>query len=156
MQTQQFSNKMELSVIKNCNSWQLLLIVATDSFVLNVIGLLDSTLNIINKLRLRKESILFSIYLLKVSKKNTRTLCQIYSKLTIKKPEQYLVLLLLTLNLFCTLLYCYYCWIRTNKYLRAWEIRVFDNEFTSGPMEWGNLLGEMFSSLFTQHKVVKG
>ena len=54
---------------KNCNSWQLLLTVATDSFVLNVIGLLDSTLNSINKLRLRKESILFSIYLLKVSKK---------------------------------------------------------------------------------------
>ena len=37
--------------------------------------------------------------------KNTRKMCQIYSNLTIKTPEQRLVLLLLTLNIFCTLLY---------------------------------------------------
>ena len=37
--------------------------------------------------------------------KNTRKMCQIYSQLPIKTPEQRLVLLLLTLNIFCTLLY---------------------------------------------------
>ena len=36
--------------------------------------------------------------------KNTKTMCQIYSKVTIKTPESCLVLLLLTLNIFCTLL----------------------------------------------------
>ena len=35
-------------------------------------------------------------YMFKVRKKNTRTSCQIYSKLTIKTPKQRLVLLLLT------------------------------------------------------------
>ena len=47
---------------------------------------------------------------------NTRRTCQIYSKLTIKTPEQRPVLLLLTLNTFRTLIYCCYCWIRSNKY----------------------------------------
>ena len=42
-------------------------------------------------------------------------MCQIYSKLVIKTPERHLILLLLTLNIFCTLFYCSYCWIRTNK-----------------------------------------
>ena len=41
----------------------------------------------------------------KVSKKNTRTMCQIYSKLTVKITEQRLVLLLLTLSIFCIYLH---------------------------------------------------
>ena len=44
------------------------------------------------------------------TKKPIRKMCQIYSKLIIKTPERCLVLLLLTLNIFCTLFYCYYCW----------------------------------------------
>ena len=36
---------------------------------------------------------------LKSAKKRTRTMCQIYSKLTIKTPERCLVLLLLTLKI---------------------------------------------------------
>ena len=43
------------------------------------------------------------IYLLKVNNRNTRTRCEICSKLTIKKPERCLVSLLLTLNIFHTL-----------------------------------------------------
>ena len=45
------------------------------------------------------------IYLLKVNNKNTRTRCQICSKLTIKAPEHDvdLVSLLLTLNVFYTM-----------------------------------------------------
>ena len=49
-----------------------------------------------------------------VRKKDTRKTYHIYSKLSIKTPEQNLVLLLLlTLNIFCFLSYCYDCW--TNK-----------------------------------------
>ena len=49
------------------------------------------------------------------SAKKTIEPCQIYSKLTTKTPEQHLVLLLITLNIFRTLYYCYYCWVWTNK-----------------------------------------
>ena len=58
-----------------------------------------------------------AIYIFKVSKKHTRRMCQIYSKLVIKTPEQHLVLLLLTLNTFSTLFYCQYCWIQTDIYI---------------------------------------
>ena len=81
-----------------------------------------------NKFRLRQQSIPSAIYMFKVSKKtktkqqqqqqqqkSTRIMCQIYSRLTIKTPEQRLAPLLLTLNIFLTLFYCYYCWIRTKK-----------------------------------------
>ena len=40
--------------------------------------------------------------------KKTLEMCQIYSNLTIKTPER-LLLLLLTLNIFRTLFYCYQC-----------------------------------------------
>ena len=62
------------------------------------------------------------------TKKNTHTLetCQIYSKLTIKTPKRRLLLLLVTLNMFRSLFYCYYCWIRTNNWV--WEDRVSDNK----------------------------
>ena len=57
-------------------------------------------------------------------------MCQIYSRLTIKTPEQRLAPLLLTLNIFLTLFYCYYCWIRTKKNVSwAREIIVPDNKF---------------------------
>ena len=39
----------------------------------------------------------------KVNNRNTRTMCEICSKLTIKTPERRLVSLLLTLNIFHTL-----------------------------------------------------
>ena len=48
-----------------------------------------------------------NIYLLKVNNRNIRTWCEICSKLTIKTPERHhvvLLSLLLTLNIFHTLL----------------------------------------------------
>ena len=88
-------------MIKNGNSWELLLTVVTDSFTLNVTRCLDPTLKYIDNFRIRQQSIPSSIYMFKVSK--NRTTCQIYSKLTIKTLEQCLVLPLLTLNTFHTL-----------------------------------------------------
>ena len=58
---------------------------------------------------------LAAIYLLKVRNKNTRTRCEICSKLTIKISERrlaigvVLVSILLTLNIFHTLFCCFYC-----------------------------------------------
>ena len=51
------------------------------------------------------------IYLLKVNNRNSRTRCEICSKLAIKIPEHgvVLVFLLLTLNIFHTLFWCFYC-----------------------------------------------
>ena len=72
----------------------------------NMTGLLDPTLKCIDKFRLRQGSIPSAIYMFKVSKKHTRTTCQIYSKLVIKTPQRHLVLLLLTLNIFRTLFCC--------------------------------------------------
>ena len=88
------------------NSWKLLRTVVTKSFVLNVSGLLDPTLKCM-------PSIPSDIYLFKLSKKDTRTMCQLYLKLRISAPERCQGLLLLTLNMFCSLFYCYYYW--TNK-----------------------------------------
>ena len=52
-----------------------------------------------------------SIYLLKTNNRGTRTRCEICSKLTIKTLFWCIVLvsLLLTLNIFHTLFYCFYC-----------------------------------------------
>ena len=53
------------------------------------------------------------IYLLKVNNRKTRKRCDLCSKLTIKTPEDaigiVLVSLLLTLNIFHTLFWCFYC-----------------------------------------------
>ena len=57
-----------------------------------------------------------NVYLFKV---NSSKMCKICSKLT--KKHQYdviavaLVFLLLTLNIFYTFLYCFYCWLWTSK-----------------------------------------
>ena len=55
----------------------------------------------------------------KVNNRNTRTMCEIGSDLTIKTPKRrhdvVLVSLLLTLNKFHTLLWCSYCWLWANK-----------------------------------------
>ena len=49
-------------------------------------------------------------YLFKVNNRNTTTRCEICSKLTTKMPIDVVpVSLLLTLNIFHTLLYCFYC-----------------------------------------------
>ena len=99
---------------KIVNGWNLFLTVLTYSFVLNVTGLLDPTLKCIDEFTLRQQNNSSAIYMFKVSKKNTRT-CQMYSKWTIKTPEQCLVLLLLTLKIFHFLFYYWYSWIQTNK-----------------------------------------
>ena len=54
----------------------------------------------------------FGIYLPKVNNRNTRTRCEIYSKIKIKRPERrhdMLVSFLLILNIFHTLFQCFYC-----------------------------------------------
>ena len=53
-------------------------------------------------------------YLFKVNNRNTRTSCEICSKVTKKTPEQRHVVLLsslLNLNKFHTLFQCFYCWL---------------------------------------------
>ena len=52
------------------------------------------------------------IYLFKVNNKNTKTMCEISSKLTIKKNSDVINVLMsfsLTMNIFHTLTWCYYC-----------------------------------------------
>ena len=134
------------------NDWKLLLTFVTENFIINIAGLLDLTLKCINK---------FTLF--NVSKKDTRTVCQIYSKLTVETPERHLVLLLLTLNIFCALFYHWYCWIWTNKChlgLRNGSFRqwIYFQQLWEGycPMGQENLLGYVFSSLFAQHKLLKG
>ena len=102
------------------NSWKLLRTVVTKSFFLNVSGLLDPTLKCM-------PSIQSDIYLFKLSKKDTRTMCQLYLKLRIRAPERPLGLLLLTLNMFCSLFYCYYYW--TNKCRLGLRKLVSDSKF---------------------------
>ena len=51
------------------------------------------------------------IYLFNVKNRNTRTMCKICSKLTIKTPIKSL---LLTLNRFHSFLCCLYCWLWTS------------------------------------------
>ena len=59
------------------------------------------------------------IYLFKVNNRNTRTIYEIWSKLTIKTPQwsqwRHLVPLLLTLNIFYTLRCYFYCWLWTSE-----------------------------------------
>ena len=95
------------------NGWKLFLTVATESFILYVAGFLELTQGIDN-FRLRQvfhPAITCSNT--KKKKKKTLKMCHLYPKLTWKTPGR-LLLLLSTLNTFCTLFYCYYCWIRTN------------------------------------------
>ena len=66
----------------------------------------------------------------KVIKKHTRITHQIYLKLTIKTPEQCLVLLYLTSNICLIWFYCCYCWIQINKCclsLRNYNFNVLGN-----------------------------
>ena len=102
------------------NSWKLLTNVVTNSFVLKVSGLLDPTLKCM-------PSIPSDIYLFKLSKKDTRTMCQLYLKLRIRAPERCLGLLLLTLNMFCSLFYVIIT-EQTNA-VWAWENLVSDSKF---------------------------
>ena len=108
------TSKMELFVRKN-GYIIMLMTVVTESFVLNVTGLLDWTLKHIDKCRLRQYQYSIRHLHIQTHQKNTKTKCQIYSKLAINSPERHHVLLLLILNIFCTWLYSYYCWIWTNK-----------------------------------------
>ena len=77
--------------------------------------------------------------------------------------EWHLLLLLLTLNIFNTLFYYYYCKIRTKvNAFWVWEYIVSDNEFVFSNYEkyiflWvGKFRWATFSSILTQNKVVKG
>ena len=84
---------------KKGKSWELLLNVFTESFVLN------PTLKHIGKFRLhvqnqQKKSLVQRVRYIQSY--------QIYSKLTIKTPERCLVLLLLNLKIFRTIFYYYY------------------------------------------------
>ena len=96
---------------KTGNGWKLLLTVAT--WIMLLTWQLD--LKYIDQFRLRQLSIPSTIYMFKVSKitqkSKNKTLeqCQYIFKVNNKEPEQRLVPLLLTLNIFLTLFYCYYC-----------------------------------------------
>ena len=87
---------MELFVTRNGNSWELLLIVAIRELCLKC----DRAPRSDSETYKFTLGIKYSIWHLHVQsqQKNNRTLCQIYSKLTIKTPEWYLVILLLTLH----------------------------------------------------------
>ena len=65
----------------------------------------------------------------KVSKKNTRTTCQIYSKLTIKTPKQRLVLLFLTWISFAFYSTVIIADVEQANAGWAWETIVSDNKF---------------------------
>ena len=58
-------------------------------------------------------------YLFKVNNWNTKTVCEIYSELTMKTPERhqwsFLMFSLLTLKRFYTLLWCCHCWLWASK-----------------------------------------
>ena len=84
------------------NNREMLMTVVTESFVLNVTGLLDWTLKHIDKCRLRQYQYSIRHLHIQTHQKNTKTKCQIYSKLAINSPERHHVLLLLILNIFCT------------------------------------------------------
>ena len=75
------------------------------------------------------------IYLFEVNKRNTGTMCEICSKLTIKITDKTsmgsLFSLLLTLNKFHTLLWCFCCWIWTSKCLLGNEQRILIESATA-------------------------
>ena len=66
-------------------------------------------------------------YLLKVNNVNTRVMCEISSRFTVKTPEWrqwcFLVPLLLTLNRFHALFWRFYCWRSTSKCKLGMHIR---------------------------------
>ena len=56
------------------------------------------------------------IYLFKGNNRNTRTINEICSKLTIETPQGSQWRVLLTSKRCCTLLWCFQCWLWTNKF----------------------------------------
>ena len=75
----------------------------------------------------------------KVSKKHSKTTCQIYQKLAIKTPERHLVLLLLTLY------FALYCTVKIVELEQAnagwaWEKVVSDNKFVFSNCKKYNVL----------------
>ena len=113
---------MEFLVTKNGNSWELLLTVFTESFVLHVTGLLNPTLKCWDKFRLRQES----IPSVQSQQKNTRATCQIYSKSTIKTPERCLVFLWKYFALYSTVIIAEFEQINAGW---GWETIVSHNKF---------------------------
>ena len=56
-----------------------------------------------------------SIYFFKINNRYTRKWREICSKLTIIKPDDVLMFLLLTLNILHTFFQCFYCWLWASK-----------------------------------------
>ena len=87
--------------------------------------------------------ILAGICLFKVSNGNTRTMCEICSKLTIKTRHRChwrrLMYSLLTLNRFHVLLWCFHCWLWKSKCRQG---KLFLNSFPSQHL--------LFQSLWTE------
>ena len=65
------------------------------------------------------------IHLFKVNNRNNSAMCKICLKLTIKAPNDVIdfivVSLLLTLNIFHKLFWCFYCWLWTSKWQLCWS-----------------------------------
>ena len=71
----------------------------------------------------------WSIYLFKVNILKTRRMCEISSKLTIKTPDDFvLVPLLLTLNRFPTLFYCFQSWFWTSIWYVGKILYIIENK----------------------------
>ena len=107
------TSKMQLFQKKRGNSWKLLLTVVTENLVLNLTGLQDPTLkNTSINLDQGNKGTKYSIWHLHVQiqqkkKKEKKTLETCLSVSYIFKLKR-LLLLLITLNIFRTLFYCYY------------------------------------------------
>ena len=93
---------------------------------------------------------LVGIYLFKVNNRNTRIMCEICLKVTIKAPERRqwrhtgLVSLLLTLNRLHTLFWCCHCQLWTNKY-RLDKLARFSFWLSDADPFWNLFMGIYFS-----------
>ena len=98
---------------------------------------------------------LSGIYLIKVNNRNTRTRCEICSKLTIMTSNVVLVSLLLALNIFPTLLQCFivnieheYCWLSSIISIIISFSQPF-NYLSANPTKWSNTLKQFIVKLST-------
>ena len=83
-------------------------------------NIIDCNVNLKKWNKIVTETIPAGIYLFKMNNGNIRTMCEICSDFTKKTPERRQWrrsgVLLLTLNRFHILFWCFYCWLWTSKY----------------------------------------
>ena len=83
-------------------------------------NIIDCNVNLKKWNKIVTETIPAGIYLFKMNNGNIRTMCEICSDFTKMTPERRQWrrsgVLLLTLNRFHILFWCFYCWLWTSKY----------------------------------------